>query len=317
MKRRIVQAIAAASALWIAMPVAAQRNTPIRIVVMASPGGAADYIGRLVAQELTTVVNRPVVVENKPGGGGNIATQFVAKAPPDGNTLLVTSNNHTINVSLYRKPGYQLEDLTPVSYLARGPNVVVVHPTAKQKSMKEFIDGAKSVPLAYGTAGIGSGAHLVAECLKQLTGAKLEHVPYKGGGPAVNDLLGAQVPSVVGTLVSAGQFVRTGQLSALAVSGPERWPSMPEIPTLKESGYGECTYETYIGLLAPKGTPDSVLNTLNQQVASILNDPQVREKLLQQGYAPQGGDRQNFIDFLASDFKKTSTLIRQANIQAE
>ena len=292
-------------------------DQPIRFIVITAPGGAADQFARLVGERLSTALGRTVLVENKPGAGGNIASQFVAKAAPNGNTFLITSNNHTVNPTLYAKPGYSFDELVPVVQIARGPSVLVVHPSSPFKTVKELVDSAKTKPLPYGSIGVGSGAHLVAECLKATTGAKLEHVPYKGGAPAVADVVGGQVPAVITTLASAGSFIKADRLRALAVSSNGRWALTPGIPTLGESGWGECTIETWIGIMAPKGTPANVITRVNAATAALLKTAEVKEKMMPTGYEPVGESVETFDAMLRTDFDKMRKLIKQAGISAE
>jgi tripartite-type tricarboxylate transporter receptor subunit TctC len=292
-------------------------DQPIRFIVITAPGGAADQFARMVGERLATALGRTVLVENKPGAGGNIASQFVAKAAPDGNTFLITSNNHTVNPSLYAKPGYTFDELVPVVQIARGPSVMVVHPSSPFHSVKELIESARTKPLPYGSIGVGSGAHLVAECLKAATGAKLEHVPYKGGAPAVADVVGGQVPAVMTTLASAGAFIKAERIRALAVSSNGRWALTPNIPTLGENGWGECSIETWIGMMAPKGTPAVVIARVNAATAAILKTAEAKEKMVPTGYEPVGESVQHFGTMLRTDLDRMTRLIKQAGISAE
>ncbi len=289
-------------------------DKPVRLIVAFAVGGAGDQVARLVALKLAPIIGRPVLVENKPGAGGNIASQYVAKAPPDGNTFLITSNNHTINTVLFKNAGYTLNDLIPVVELARGPVVVVVPSAGPQKDIEDLISTAKTTPLPYGSIGIGSSAHLVAECLKLNTGAKLEHVPYKGGAPAVADVVAGQIPVVFTTLGSAGAFVQAGKLRALALSSPVRWSTMQDIPTLAERGFGACNYEAWLGLMAPKGTPAAIVSAMNRDVASLLKSADAR---VPQGYVPVGDSPQKFAEMINADQQKTSDLIKRSGMSAD
>jgi tripartite-type tricarboxylate transporter receptor subunit TctC len=258
-----------------------------------------------------------VLVENKPGAGGNIASQYTAKAAPDGNTFLITSNNHTVNTALYAKPGYTIDELVPVVQIARGPSVMVVHPSQPFHSVKELVESARTKPLPYGSIGVGSGAHLVGECLRSVTGAKLEHVPYKGGAPAVADVVGGQVPMVMTTLASAGQFVRAEKIRALAVSSTNRWGEFKNVPTLAENGWGECTIETWIGMVAPKGTPAPIIEKINAEVSALLKTPEVKQKMAPTGYEPVGEPVPKFAEMLHTDYARVTKLIKQAGITAD
>jgi len=310
-------AVAGAFLALAANTASAQADRPLRLVVITQAGGAADQAARLVGKQLSEVLGRTVLVENKPGAGGNIASQYVARSKADGDTLLVTSNNHTINPALYKSPGYTTDDLAPVVQIARGPSVVVIHPGVETRSIEALIEAAKKNPVSYGSIGVGSGAHVVAECLKAATGAKLEHIPYKGGAPAVADVVGGHIPVVFTTLASAGAHVRTERIQGLAVSSANRWPSVPEIPTLAEKGLGACTYETWLGIVAPKDTPPDVIARLNKDMSAIIKSDLVRTALAPQGYEPVGESVSHFAAMLAEDKKKTSKLIQEAGITAD
>ena len=307
----------AAAACLAGAPAHAQSGKPLHLIVITAAGGAADQTARLVGEQLGPALGRPVLVENKPGAGGNIASQFVARAQPDGDTLLVTSNNHTINTSLYSKPGYSTDDFVPVVQIARGPSVIVVHPESKFKTVAQFIDEAKGTPISYGSIGVGSGAHLVAECLKATTGAQLDHIPYKGGAPAVADAVGGHVPAVFTTLASAGVYVRASKLRGLSVSSAQRSGTLPDIPTLAESGYGDCTYDTWLGIVGPKGMPAEVVDKLNREISAILKSDKAREVIQTLGYEPVGEPAGKFGEMLRADADKTSRLIKQAGLTAE
>ncbi len=292
-------------------------DQPIRLIIITAAGGAADQFARIISEKLSQSLGRTVLVENKPGAGGNIASQYVAKAAPNGNTFLITSNNHTINLSLFAKPGYTFDELVPVVYISRGPLVLVVHPTSPFHSVKELIESARTKPLPYGSIGIGNGSHIIAECLKALTGAKLEHIPYKGGAPAVADVLGNQVPAVFTSLVSAGPHIRAGKLRALAVSSSGRWAQMPSIPTLGENGWGECNIEGWLGMMAPKGTPAAVIDRVNAATDAILKMPEVKEKIVAAGQEPVGGSVQQFSAMLRTELDQMAKLIKQAGITVD
>ncbi len=292
-------------------------DKPVRLIVAFAAGGAGDQVARMVSGKLTHIIGRPVLVENKPGAGGNIASQFVATAPPDGNTFLITSNNHTTNTVLYKNAGYTLNDLIPVVELMRGPIVVVVPSAGPQKDIEDLISTAKTTPLSYGSIGVGSSSHLLAECLKFNTGAKLEHVPYKGGAPAVADVVAGHIPVVFTTLASAGTFVRAGKLRALALSSPVRWSTFPDIPTLAERGFGACTYEAWLGLMAPQGTPAAIVSAMNRDVASIMKSVDARDRLAPQGYVPVGDSPQKFAEMINADLQKTSDLIKRSGMSAD
>ena len=294
------------------------QNDTIKLIVITAPGGAADQATRIVAEKLGPALNKNIIVENKPGAGGNIASKFVASAKPDGYTFLMTSNNHTINPFIYKDPGYStLVDLLPVVQVARGPTVIAVHPQTPMNSMKELIAFSQTKPVSYGSIGVGSAAHLVGECLKPVTGAKFEHVPYKGGAPAVFDAVAGHIPLVMSSLASLGPYIKSGKLRALAVSSAERWPGYTEIPTLNELGMGECTYDIWLGIVAPKGTPASIINSMNSEISSLLKTKEMQEKILGMGYMPVGNTVKEFDDMVRSDINKTSKMIKGMQVQVE
>ncbi len=290
----------------------------ITFAIITATGGAADQSARIIAEKLGPALNKTVVVENKPGAGGNIASRFVANAKPDGKTFLVTSNNHTINPFIYKDAGYStLTDFLPVIQLARGPTVIAVHPQVPVTSMQDLIAYSQSKPLSYGSIGVGSAAHLVGECLKPLTGAKFDHVPYKGGAPAVFDAVAGHIPLVMSSLASLGQYIKSGKLRALAVSTSERWPGFTEIPTLAELGMGDCTYDIWLGIVAPKSTSPSVISSMNSEITSLIKTKEVQEKILAMGYMPVGLSVKSFDDMIHQDISKTSKLIKSIDIKVD
>lgn len=306
------------SAFMLASAQTMPQNDTIKLIVITAPGGAADQATRIVAEKLGPALNKNIIVENKPGAGGNIASKFVASAKPDGYTFLMTSNNHTINPFIYKDPGYStLVDLLPVVQVARGPTVIAVHPQTPMNSMKELIAFSQTKPVSYGSIGVGSAAHLVGECLKPVTGAKFEHVPYKGGAPAVFDAVAGHIPLVMSSLASLGPYIKSGKLRALAVSSAERWPGYTEIPTLNELGMGECTYDIWLGIVAPKGTPASIINSMNSEISSLLKTKEMQEKILGMGYMPVGNTVKEFDDMVRSDINKTSKMIKGMQVQVE
>jgi len=290
----------------------------IKLIVITAAGGAADQAARIVAEKLAPTINKTVLVENKPGAGGNIASKFVASSKPDGLTFLMTSNNHTINPFIYKDAGYAtLTDLLPVVQVARGPTVIAVNPQTPIQSMKELVASSQIRPVSYGSIGVGSAAHLVGECLKPVTGAKFEHVPYKGGAPAVFDAVAGHIPLVMSSLASLGPYIKSGKLRAIAVSSAERWPGYTDIPTLNELGMGECTYDIWLGIVAPKGTPASIVNSMNQEISGLLKTKEMQDKILGMGYMPVGNTVKEFTDMVNTDINKTSKMIKSMHVQVE
>lgn len=292
-------------------------SKPLRIIVITPPGGQADAIARMVAEGLSKSLKRPVLVENKSGGGGNIATEYVAQQPADGTVLLLTSNNHTINPTLFKKVNYDWQKgFEPVSQLTRGPTVIAGYPGVAA-NMNELLALSKTAELSYGSTGVGSAAHLAMELYRKETGFRVVHVPYKGAGPAVTDALGGQVQLVSVSLTSAIAHIKAGKLTGLAVTTERRWPGAPEIPTLKELGCASCVYETYIGLFAPKGTAAPYIRTLNEQITVVMNEAANKAKLAGLGVEAVVSSPDEFNTMLKTDFDKTAQVIRETRMTAE
>ena len=302
-----------------AVPAAAQAGYPARPVTLVVPqaaGGTNDIVGRLVGQKLGEVMAASVVVDNRPGAGGNIGTQLVAKAPKDGYTLLMTiSSSQAINPALYKNPGFDpVKDFRPVGLIGAVPNVLLVNPTFPAKSMAEFLALAKrkDANLQYASAGNGTLNHLLGEMLNNMAGIQLQHVPYKGVAPAINDVIGGQLPILFASLPSALQHIKSGKLRALAVSGEKRSPSLPDVPAIAESvpGYNGTLW---IGLFAPAGLPAEVQTTLQDATRKALLSPDLREKLEQQGVeiaAPTTPDQ--FASLLQTDLAKWAQIVKSS-----
>lgn len=291
----------------------------VRIVVPSSPGGSADAIARQVGERLGRALGQPVVIENKGGGGGNIATEAVARAPADGYSVLLTGNNHTINVALFSKPPYRLDDFRPVIELTRGPSVLVTAPASSIKSLGDLIAKARAEPntISFGSPGIGLPSHIAVELFTRAAGIELIHVPYKGSGPSLADAIGGQIPVVSSTLAAAMPHLTSGKLRALAVTSAQRWPSLPEVPTVAEAGLPGYAHLTWLGLLVPRGTPDAAVARLNTEVGRILADPQMAASLERQGASPVGGNSEAFGAMIASDADAARTLVQDAGLRLE
>jgi tripartite-type tricarboxylate transporter receptor subunit TctC len=290
---------------------------PIRIVVIVAPGGSADFTARLIAEKLQDRLKRTVIVENKPGAGGNLASALVARSAADGATLLLTSNNHNVNPLLFREPGYDPKtDFSPVSQIVRGPSVLVVNPEVPVKTLREYVEYSKAKPrsMFYATYGTGSAAHIAGELLKTASQADIEHVPYKGAGPALNEVLGGSVPSAILSLFSAANHIKAGKLRAIAIFSEHRWPGAPEIPTATESGYKDASYDIWLGLMAPKRTAPELVALLNREVRVVVSEPEVAERLKKQGMAPTGETAKQFESFLRNESATVAKLIAAAGI---
>ena len=315
---RFVAALALAMSAVVAQAQNPSDSKPLRIIVITPPGGQADTVARMVAEGLTKSLKRPVLVENKAGAGGNIATEYVAQQPADGTVLLLTSNNHTINPTLFRKVNYDWQKgFEPVSQLTRGPTVFAGYPGVAAKDMSELLALSKTAEISYGSTGVGSAAHLAMELYRKETGFRVVHVPYKGAGPAVTDALGGQVQLVAVSLTSAIAQIKAGKLTGLAVTTERRWPGAPEIPTLKELGCASCVYETYIGLFAPRGTAVPYIRALNEQIAVVMNEAGNKAKLAGLGVEAVMSSPDEFNSMLKADFDKSAQVIRETRMTAE
>ena len=320
MKPRVLAlGLATLASLVQPMPAAAQAAYPARPVTLVVPqaaGGTNDIVGRLVGQKLGEVMNASVVVDNRPGAGGNIGTQLVAKAPKDGYTLLMTiSSSQAINPALYKNPGFDpVKDFRPVGLIGAVPNVLLVNPALPAKTLAEFLALArrKDANYQYASAGNGTLNHLLGEMLNTMAGIQLQHVPYKGVAPAINDVLGGQLPIVFASLPSALPHIRSGKLRALAVSGEKRSPALPDVPAIAESvpGYNGTLW---IGLFAPAGLPPAVQTALQDGTRQALAAPELREKLEQQGVeiaAPATPEQ--FAALLQTDLAKWARIVQSS-----
>ncbi|AGU49250.1 putative Bug-like extra cytoplasmic solute receptor, TTT family [Variovorax paradoxus B4] len=306
----------AAAALGTAVPAAAQPypSRPVTLVVPQAAGGTNDIVGRLVGQKIGEVMNASVVVDNRPGAGGNIGTQLVAKGPKDGYTLLMTiSSSQAINPALYKNPGFDpVKDFKPVGLIGAVPNVLLVHPSFPAKDFNEFLKLArqKGANYQYASAGNGTLNHLLGEMLNSMAGISLQHVPYKGVAPALNDVLGGQLPIVFASLPSALSHIKAGKLRALAVSGEKRSPVLPDVPAIAEvvPGYNGTLW---IGLFAPAGVSADVLATLQDATRKALAAKDLRDKLDQQGVeiAPPTTPDQ-FSRLLQDDLAKWARIVK-------
>ena len=293
---------------------------PIKIIVPFAVGGGADMIARLVGQKLGESLGQPVVVENRAGAGGNIGAELVAKAAPDGYTLLMASSAFVINPSLYSKVPYDpIKDFKPITQPALLPNILVVNPSVPAKSVPELVAYAKAQAgkLSYASAGAGTGTHLAGELFKLQSGVDMVHVPYKGGGAVINDLVGGQVSLTFATLPSVIQFVQNGRLRALAMTTKARWPGLPNVPTLAQSGLPDFEISTWIGLLAPAKTPDEVVNKLHREVVRIIQLPEVRDQFDKLGMVPVGDTPAQFAEHIRTELPKYERLIKASGAKID
>jgi tripartite-type tricarboxylate transporter receptor subunit TctC len=295
-------------------------SRPVTVVIPLPPGGSADPIMRLVAQKVSESIKQPVVIDNRPGAGGNIATNFVKRAAPDGYTLIMgNTSTHAINASLFENPGFDpIKDFVPITELVAMPLVLVVPADSPVKSMKDLVTFAKSKPggLNNGTPGAGSGSHLIGEALKGMLGGALEEVHYRGTAQAMTDLLAGRLDMVFGTTVSAGGYLQEGRLRALAVTGSKRSPALPDVPTTAEAGFPGLEYELWYGMLAPAETPASVVKFLNQEFKKAMQSPQVVNMTTSQDANIVAGTPEQFADHIAADVARLGKMVRDANIKA-
>jgi tripartite-type tricarboxylate transporter receptor subunit TctC len=293
---------------------------PVRLIVPFPPGGGTDNLGRLVAQKLGEALGQQVTVENRPGAGTIIGTEAAAKAPPDGYTLLMAQTATGINPSIYPKLPYDtLRDFVPVVLVATAPTLLVVNPQVPAKNLQELLALAHAKPgtLNFPSGGNGTSPHMAGEFFKSLTGAKLVHVPYKGGGPAITDLLGGQVQLMFDTMPSIMPHVKAGKLRPIALAAPARSPELPEVPTFAESGLAAFEADAWYGIFAPAGTPREIVDRINAEVNKILSAPDVRERMKGLGADPVGKSPEFFGEFVRAEIAKWAKVVKEAGIKLE
>jgi tripartite-type tricarboxylate transporter receptor subunit TctC len=321
--RRKFLHLAAGAAALPALPRVAQAQAyptrPVRIIAPTGPGGAPDIIARLIAPWLSQRLGQQFVVENRPGSGNNIGTEAVVRAAPDGYTLLIVSSSNTINATLYDKLNFVfLRDIATVAGIISLPFVMVVNPSVPAKTVPEFIAHAKANPgkISFGSPGIGTPGHVSGELFKIMAGVEMIHVPYRGGGAVVSDLLGGQVQVLFGTTSLTVEQVRAGKLRALAVTGATRWEGLLDIPTVGDfvSGYEA---RSLFGLGAPKQTPAPIIDTLNREINAALDDPKLKTRLVDLGGTLLPGSPADFSKLIADDTEKWGKVIRAANIKPD
>ncbi len=320
MRRRGVLLGAAAASL--AAPAVAQQfpSKPLRLVVPYSPGGGADTTARLIAPKLQDVLGQTVVVDNKPGAGGTIGDDFVAKSAPDGHTLLIGAFAHAVNPSLMAKMPFRTpDDLAPISLLVTVPELLVVTPSFPARTVAELVAMAKAEPgkLSYASSGNGSAQHLAAELFKMRTGTDIQHVPYKGGSLAVADVAAGHVPFYFGNMSSALPQARAGRVRALAVTSAQRSPAAPEVPTMAEAGVTGCEISEWNALLAPAGTPPATIERLHADVAKILATADIKAEFADLGADAIGSTPPELAAFLRGEMAKWAEVVKVANIKIE
>jgi tripartite-type tricarboxylate transporter receptor subunit TctC len=317
---RLLAALALAGSWGAVHAQDAYPSKPVTIVVPYSPGGTTDIVARLAAQYLTESFGKSFVVDNRPGASGTIATALVAKAAPDGYTLLANEVGQTATPALYANLRYDpVKDLAPITLIAETPVVLGVTQNIPATTLKELLAYGKSHPTAlnFGSGGAGSGPHIAGELLKQVSGVPMTHVPYKGSGPAVTDLIAGQIQLLSSAAPTIAPHVASGKIRALAVAGPRRVPSLPDVPTAAEAGLPEFQFSIWFGLTAPKGTPPAIINKLNAALQTMLKQPAMREKLAAAGADPVGAGPEAFGKRIAIETQRWGDLIRKSGIKLE
>ncbi|AZY49926.1 MFS transporter [Bordetella avium] len=295
-------------------------DKPVRIVVGFSAGGTTDVIARIMAKELTESLGQTFLIENKPGGGSNIATDYVARATPDGYTLLFVAVTSAINQTLYSNAKFDLvKDFAPVALGAKVPNILVVNPQVPVKSVQELVDYAKAHPgkLAFSSSGSGTSIHMAGELFKQRSGIDVLHVPYKGSAPAVSDLIGGQVQFMFDNMPSSWPHVQAGKLRALAVTSGERSQSAPDLPTMKEAGFDNFDVTSWFGLIAPAGTPPDVVETLNKAMNQALDKPGVQNAFENLGAVGEKTTPQEFGAFIKSEVEGWAPVVKTSGARVD
>jgi tripartite-type tricarboxylate transporter receptor subunit TctC len=324
MKRFTLTLFAAACAVVSsAAPTHAQTwpQKPVTYIVPFPPGGTTDILARAIAQKLGPALGTTIVVENKPGAGGNIGSDFVAKARPDGYTILGgTISSHAINPSIYKSMPYDaVKSFQPITLIGTNANVLVVGAASPYKSVQDVIAAAKAKPgsISFASAGNGTSQHLSGELFKSLAGIQMEHVPYKGSGPAIQDVMAGHVPLMFDTTVVAAPHIQSGKVRALAVTSTKRVGSLPNVPTMAEAGVKGYEIVSWQGIFAPAGTPKEVVQRLNAEVVKILAMPDMRERLAGLGLDPVGNTPDEFAAFQKGEITKWAKVVKEAKISAD
>jgi tripartite-type tricarboxylate transporter receptor subunit TctC len=316
---RMKALVAAALLGGAALAHAAFPEKPIRLVVPFPPGGTTDVVARRIAPKVGEILGQPMLIENKGGAGGTIATDMVAKSPADGYTLIMATNSHTANPSIYKSlPFDTVKDFVSVAMIADTPGLVVVHPSVPANNLTEFIELAKksNPPITFGTAGAGTFPHLTAELLKARAGIEMTHIPYKGAGPAMVDLLAGVYQFKVDALPTAGGHVKAGKLKALAITSLERMPQMPDMPTVAEQGYPGFESSFWMAILAPAGTPKDVVAKLEQAFIKALQDKELADTLVAAGVRIIAKPASAVDALIARELKQWPPIVKKAGITA-
>jgi tripartite-type tricarboxylate transporter receptor subunit TctC len=294
-------------------------SKPVRVIIPFPPGGINDTVGRLVATQLSTRLGKQFVVDNRGGAGGIVGTELTANAPKDGYTLLVISLAHAVNPWLYKLPYDPIKAFAPVAIVASAPNVITVHPSLPVHSVKELIALAKEKPgqVQYASAGVGSFMHLGGELFKLSTGVNLLHVPFRGAGPAMIDILGGHTKVAFATTLTAPPYVRDGKLRALGIGAATRSPALPDVPTVAEAGVPGYEVANWIGIVAPAGTPQAIIDKLHQEISAIQDSPEVARQFASEGAEPVRMSSAAFGATMVAEMAKWERVVREGGIKAE
>ena len=313
--------LALALLLAFCAPAAAEYpDHPVRLIIPFPPGGSNDVVGRLVAKQLSVKLGQQVFVDNRGGAGGVLGTETAAAAPPDGYTLLIISLAHAVNPSLYPKLSYDpIKSFAPISILATGPNVLVVNPELPVKNVKELLELAKQKPgeIDYASAGVGSFQHLGGELFKLTAGVNLQHVPYKGGGPAMQDVIAGHVKVMFSSLVQTTPFIKSGALRALGTGGAKRNPVLPEVPTIAEAGVPGYVSDNWWGIMAPAGTPQPIVDKVYAAAQEALKAPELQEAFAREGAASVTMSTAEFQKYIENEITKWARVVKEGNIKAQ
>jgi len=294
-------------------------NRPVRLIIPFPPGGSNDVVGRLVAKQLSEKLGQQVFVDNRVGAGGVLGTQAASIAAPDGYTLLVISIAHAVNPALYKLEYDPIKSFTPVSILATGPNVLVVNPELNVKSVKDLVALAKEKPgeLNYASAGIGSFQHLGGELFKLTAGVNIVHVPYRGGGPAMQDVIAGQVKIMFSSLIQTTPFIKSGQLRPLGTGGSVRSPVLPDVPTIAEAGVPGYVAENWWGILAPAGTPTPIVEKLHRDIQAALKAPELQAQFAREGAVSVEMSSAEFAEYIKTEMVKWTRVVKEGGITAQ
>lgn len=317
--RLLLKAVAFMLALTVTAAAQDYPNKPIRLIIPFPPGGSNDVVGRAIATQLSDVLGKQVVVDNRAGAGGVIGTEVAANSPPDGYTLLVISSAHAVNPWLYKLNYDPIKSFVPIGIMAKGPNVLVVHPDLPVKSVKELIDLAKKEPgkIQYASAGVGSFQHLGGELFKLEAGVDLLHVPFKGGGQSMTDVIGGHTKVMFSSLVQTTPHIKSGKLRALGVGSKTRSPVLPDVPTIAEAGVPSYEAVNWWGIIAPAGTPPAVIAKVHEALAKVQNSPATQELFAKEGASVVQMSSAEFGKYMQTEMAKWERVVKEGKIKAE